>query len=59
MSELIQFQSDRYWRASERPLRPPSFNIYQPYPEMIKGGLLADAVAIIGGLNIIAGELDR
>src|SRR6266581_675892 len=40
-------------------VRPPSFNIYQPYPEMIKGGLLADAVAIIGGLNIIAGELDR
>ncbi|PYQ17439.1 MAG: NADH-quinone oxidoreductase subunit C [Acidobacteria bacterium] len=40
-------------------VRPPSFNIYQPYPEMIKGHLLADAVAIIGGLNIIAGELDR
>ena len=40
-------------------VRPPSFNIYQAYPEMIKGGLLADAVAIIGGLNIIAGELDR
>jgi len=44
------------WRVK---VRPPSFNIYQAFPEMIKGGLLADAVAIIGGLNIIAGELDR
>jgi NADH:ubiquinone oxidoreductase subunit D len=26
---------------------------------MIRGGQLADAVAIIGGLNVIAGELDR
>jgi len=40
-------------------VRPPCFNIYQAYPEMIKGGPLADAVAIIGGLNVIAGELDR
>jgi NADH-quinone oxidoreductase subunit C/D len=44
------------WRVK---VRPPCYNIYQAYPEMIKGGMLADAVAIIGGLNIIAGELDR
>jgi NADH-quinone oxidoreductase subunit C/D len=44
------------WRVK---VRPPCYNIYQAYPEMIKGGLLADAVAIIGGLNVIAGELDR
>src|SRR5687767_3112251 len=44
------------WRVK---VRPPCFNIYQAYPQMIKGQLLADAVAIIGGLNIIAGELDR
>ncbi len=44
------------WRVK---VRPPCFNIYQAFPPMIKGGLLADAVAIIGGLNIIAGELDR
>src|SRR4029450_10856093 len=44
------------WRVK---VRPPCFNIYQPFPEMIKGGMLADAVAIIGGLNVIAGELDR
>jgi len=44
------------WRVK---VRPPCFNIYQAFPEMIKGGMLADAVAIIGGLNVIAGELDR
>jgi len=40
-------------------VRPPCFNIYQAFPDMITGGMLADAVAIIGGLNVIAGELDR
>jgi NADH-quinone oxidoreductase subunit C/D len=44
------------WRVK---VRPPCFNIYQAFPEMIKGHLLADAVALIGGLNVIAGELDR
>jgi NADH-quinone oxidoreductase subunit C/D len=44
------------WRVK---LRPPCFAIYQAFPEMIKGMLLADAVATIGGLNVIAGELDR
>ena len=44
------------WRVK---VRPPCFNIYQAFPEMIKGHMLADAVATIGGLNVIAGELDR
>ena len=44
------------WRVK---VRPPCYNIYQAFPEMITGHLLADAVAIIGGLNVIAGELDR
>ena len=44
------------WRVK---VRPPCFNIYQAFPDMIRGGMLADAVAIIGGLNVIAGELDR
>jgi NADH:ubiquinone oxidoreductase subunit D len=44
------------WRVK---VRPPCFNIYQAFPPMIKGLMLADAVAILGGLNIIAGELDR
>lgn len=44
------------WRVK---VRPPCYNIYQAFPRMIRGGMLADAVAIIGGLNVIAGELDR
>jgi len=44
------------WRVK---VRPPCYNVYQAFPEMIKGGMLADAVAIIGGLNVVAGELDR
>jgi NADH-quinone oxidoreductase subunit C/D len=44
------------WRVK---VRPPCYNNYQAFPRMIKGAMLADAVAIIGGLNVIAGELDR
>lgn len=40
-------------------VRPPCYLMYQAYPELIKGHLVADAVAIMGSLNIIAGELDR
>lgn len=40
-------------------VRPPCFAIYQAYPHMIKGQMLADAIAILGSLNIVAGELDR
>jgi len=39
--------------------RAPCFPIYQAYPEMVKGGMISDAIAILGGLNIVAGELDR
>ena len=44
------------WRVK---VRPPCFNIYQAFPRMIKGAMIADAVAIMGGLNVVAGELDR
>ena len=40
-------------------VRPPCFAIYQAYPELIKGHMIADAVAVMGSLNVIAGELDR
>lgn len=40
-------------------VRPPCFAIFQAYPHMLEGHLVADSVAILGGLNIIAGELDR
>lgn len=40
-------------------VRPPCFAIFQAYPHMLPGHMVADAVAILGSLNIIAGELDR
>ncbi len=44
------------WRAKTR---PPSFINYQVFVKMIEGHLLADVVAVLGSLNIIAAELDR
>jgi NADH:ubiquinone oxidoreductase subunit D len=40
-------------------VRPPCFAIYQVYPNLVRGAMISDAVAIVGSLNIIAGELDR
>ncbi len=38
--------------------RRPCFIYYQAFTEMIKGGLLSDAILILSSLNVIAGELD-
>ena len=40
-------------------VRPPCFAIYQSFPHCIQGCLTADAVTLLGSMNIIAGELDR
>jgi len=39
--------------------RPPSFVNFQVFSKMVEGSLVADAVAVLGSLNIIAAELDR
>ncbi len=39
-------------------MRRPCFIYYQAYPEMIKGGLLSDAILTMSSMNVIAGELD-
>jgi NADH dehydrogenase I D subunit len=39
--------------------RPPCFPLFAAYPKLIKGGMIADAIAVLGSINIIAGELDR
>ena len=46
----------RSWRAKTR---APSFNNYQLMGKLIEGHMLADIVAVIGSLNIVAAELDR
>ncbi|MCA9771783.1 MAG: NADH-quinone oxidoreductase subunit D, partial [Myxococcales bacterium] len=40
-------------------IRPPCFAIYSSFGDVIRGAMIADAVATIGSYNIIAGELDR
>ena len=40
-------------------VRPPCFAIYQSFPSVVKGSMLADAIATVASMNVIAGELDR
>lgn len=40
-------------------VRPPCFYTMNALKKLIEGGMIADIVAILGGLNVIAGELDR
>ncbi len=40
-------------------VRPPCFAIFQAFPHLIEGHMVPDLIAIMGSLNIIAGELDR
>jgi NADH:ubiquinone oxidoreductase subunit D len=40
-------------------IRPPCYMIYQAFPELVQGELIADLIACLSSLNVIAGELDR
>ncbi len=53
---LVADGSQTAWRTRTR---PPSFIHFQVFPHIIKDHLIADVVAILGSLNIIAAELDR
>lgn len=39
--------------------RPPCFPIFSTFPQLINGGSLSDSIVSLGGLNVIAGELER
>jgi len=39
--------------------RPPCFPIFSTFSQLIKGGSLSDAIVSLGGLNIVAGALER
>lgn len=51
--------SDEQGRPYRVRCRPPCFAIYQAFPEMCLGQTVSDAVATLGSINIVAGELDR
>ena len=40
-------------------VRPPCFPIFSTFPQLVRGGTVSDAIVSLGGLNIIAGELER
>jgi NADH:ubiquinone oxidoreductase subunit D len=40
-------------------VRPPCLPLFQGMPHLCEGGMIADLVAVLGSVNIIAGELDR
>jgi NADH-quinone oxidoreductase subunit C/D len=40
-------------------VRPPCFAIYQSFNTVVRGWMLADAIATVASMNVIAGELDR
>jgi NADH-quinone oxidoreductase subunit C/D len=39
--------------------RAPCFPIFSTFPRLIQGGSVSDAIVSLGGLNVIAGELER
>lgn len=53
---LVSDGSGRPFRCR---VRPPCFPIFSSFDEMIEGQMLADLVAALGSLNVIAGELER
>jgi NADH-quinone oxidoreductase subunit D len=53
---LVSDGSNKPYRCK---IRPPAFAHLQACDAMFKGLLLADAVAIIGTLDIVFGEIDR
>lgn len=53
---IVSDGGPRPWRVKTR---PPSFINYSLMPKLIEGHMLADVVAVLGSLNIVAAELDR
>jgi NADH-quinone oxidoreductase subunit D len=53
---LIADGSQTAWRTRTR---PPSFIHFSVFPHLIKDHLVADIVAVLGSISIIAAELDR
>lgn len=51
--------SDGTGRPYRVKVRPPCFTQFSAYHELVEGGLVADSIACLSSINIIAGELDR
>lgn len=51
--------SDGTYHPYRVKVRPPCFPFFAVYERIIEGLMIADAIAILGSLNVIVGELDR
>jgi len=51
--------SDGSMRPYRLKVRPPCFYLFAAFEEIIKDYMIADAIAILGSLNVVAGECDR
>jgi NADH-quinone oxidoreductase subunit C/D len=51
--------SDGTARPYRIKVRPPCFPLFSTFSRLIQGGSMSDAIVSLGGLNIIAGELER
>jgi NADH-quinone oxidoreductase subunit C/D len=51
--------SDGTGHAYRMKVRPPCFPIFSSFTTLVQGRMIPDAIATLGSLNIIAGELDR
>ncbi|MGQ9729898.1 MAG: NADH-quinone oxidoreductase subunit D [Candidatus Zipacnadales bacterium] len=53
---IVSDGSERPWRFH---WRAPSFANLQALPDMVRGGLVADVVAVLGSIDIVLGDVDR
>jgi NADH-quinone oxidoreductase subunit D len=53
---VVSDGTNRPWRIK---MRAPSFMAIQALPAIVKGGLIADVVAVIGSNDVVMGDCDR
>lgn len=51
--------SDGSMRPYRIKVRPPCLYLFAAYEKIIEGHMIADAIAILGSLNVVVGECDR
>jgi NADH-quinone oxidoreductase subunit D len=53
---IVSDGTNRPWRVK---MRAPSFMAIQALPHIVRGGLIADVVAVIGSTDVVMGDCDR
>lgn len=53
---MVSDGSGKPWRIK---VRPPCFTQFAAFHELVEGSMIADSIAVLSSINIIAGELDR